>query len=227
MAQTDTEITPDDAPTGARAYLDLAFYAIIVALAWIANRTPAPWRTIAWVAFWAACLGLPLLDGCRLSALLSWRRGGWRIVAAMIVAGILVGYLWLWIFTPLVYGFPFRHPPIADTLRFLGGQILLWAPLALAEEVFFRGYVQQHAGARRWGNRSWGPVAIRTWFAAALFGAAHLAARPSFVGAWTLLGSGLVLGWIMQRSEGSVWPAVALHAAGNIGMAWLRLLSTW
>jgi hypothetical protein len=102
------------------------------------------------------------------------------------------------------------------TLRFLGRAIasltpgglvlvLLLAGLAapLAEELFFRGYVQTRL-CRRWGT--WPGILT----GAAMFGLMHLDqihTPSSFI-------IGVYLGWLAARS-GSIRPGIVAHAANN------------
>ena len=77
------------------------------------------------------------------------------------------------------------------------------AGAGVAEELFFRGYVQKRLVAR-WGPRA--GVAVT----AVLFGLIHFDLLHS---AFALVG-GLYLGWIAERA-GSVWPSAVAHTLNN------------
>lgn len=81
----------------------------------------------------------------------------------------------------------------------------------IAEELFFRGYVQTRL-CRRWGT--WAGIAVT----AALFGLVHL----DWIHSPSAFLIGLYLGWLAARS-GSIAPAVAAHAANNA----LWAVGTW
>ncbi len=106
--------------------------------------------------------------------------------------------------------------------------LLVLAGLAspIAEELFFRGYVQTRLGAR-WGP--WPAILVT----ALAFGLLHL----DLVHAPFALLVGIALGWMTERS-GSVRPAIAAHVANNtlsivltkagidgvrLGLSWLAI----
>jgi uncharacterized protein len=99
---------------------------------------------------------------------------------------------------------------MARALAGLRGARLLVAVIAigglagLAEELFFRGYIQVRLRAR-FGGR-WGVV-----ITALLFGLLHFDPLHSALAG--LLG--LYLGWIAELAD-SIWPAVAAHVANNV-----------
>lgn len=74
----------------------------------------------------------------------------------------------------------------------------------LAEELFFRGYVQTRL-CRRWGT--WGGICATS----ALFGIIHVD-RVQVMAAFFM---GLYLGWLAQRSR-SIRPGIAAHVAVNL-----------
>jgi membrane protease YdiL (CAAX protease family) len=164
-----------------------------------------------------ALLLLYTLLGARLSpapwrARLSWGpwRGGWRLLGLALVAGLalsitegtLVAMLWP------------RHDwswsKVALSLSALSGpQFALIATLIgvvgpVAEELFFRGYMQTRLRQRygRW------PAILVT---AALFGVYHL--DPTHIVTAALLG--VLIGWVADAS-GSIVPAVGMHIFNNV-----------
>lgn len=88
--------------------------------------------------------------------------------------------------------------------------------IALAEEVFFRGYVQGNIQRliqpimgqrpRRW---QWMSIGI----SAACFAAAHIIVQGHIVSALTFL-PGLVLGWLFIRTQ-SLWAPILFHGLAN------------
>jgi membrane protease YdiL (CAAX protease family) len=111
------------------------------------------------------------------------------------------------------------RPSFADALRFAIDQMSIILPLALAEEFFFRGYLQEVLFRSCWQEQKRGLVTRKNLATAALFGLAHALSRTAPVNL-AHMGSGLALGWITERADGSIWPAVAVHAAGNLALAW-------
>jgi membrane protease YdiL (CAAX protease family) len=174
-----------------------ALYLLVAASAWRFNHG-APWMGSVFVV---SSLGLPWTGRERgaLRAALAWPRRGWGIALPLAALYLLVG--------------AWRTPWAAVRADRVAVQCIL----ALAEEFFFRAYLQEGVGQTQWGTRGWGPLTGKNLFAAALFGLAHaLYHVPS---APLIACGGLALGWLVERAEGSIWPAVALHAASNIALA--------
>lgn len=190
-------------------------FVVVAALAsaWLYNRG------VGWGAsiFLLCCLGLPWLDTKHwprhdaLRAALGWRRQGWAI-ALTVTAGF--GLAALLLAARMGYGTGI----VLDYVRIYPGalaqRLALVALLALAEEFFFRGYLQQTVGASLCGEQRWGVVTRKNLFAALLFGVAHLVGQPPLAIPGLVL-SGLALGWLVERSRGSIWPAVLLHTVFN------------
>ena len=140
--------------------------------------------------------------------------------SAMLAAAALVcslGFAQLYTMAALALGWDFLMPPeIPDGLLLPGGWVVfsalalaVWTPIA--EETFFRGFIQRGL-SNRW------PVIPTLVVSAAVFSALHLAPAlllPVFV-------TGLLLGWLYHRT-GSVWPCIAVHAAQNL----VAVLSAW
>lgn len=92
---------------------------------------------------------------------------------------------------------------------------LLWALnnlllVCLAEEAFFRGYLQE-ALQQRWAQRTWGTGAAIA-IAAVLFGLVHLGAGP----AWTLLVTVAGVGCGVAYRHGGLLAAVLTHFGLNL-----------
>ncbi len=89
--------------------------------------------------------------------------------------------------------------------------------VAVAEEVFFRGYIQSNirrlVRTRKWGRAlpgQWTPIVI----AAACFAAAHVLVHGRMVSALTFL-PGLVLGWLFLKTRSLLAP-ILFHALANV-----------
>jgi len=177
------------------------------------------------LVFLSACLVLPWLGGrsetLLKTTLLHWQ--GWGKVIVLISLVIVVPYVAFLVIIKGYLGAMLLHPNLIQGLYFLAKKALLLAPLALAEEFFFRGYLQESVFFSLWGERRFGPLSFKNLLAAALFALAHGVSYLSLVGFLTVFG-GLILGWIVERSGRSIWPAVALHGISNIAIAWFSLL---
>jgi len=194
----------------------LLFFAVLLA-AWLYNRGQ-PWGGALFV--WA-CLGLPWLEArraggqgaMRLRAALALHIDGWGLAAMMAVGYLLVA---LWLLRRAGYSLAFLPGYVQIAPLALGRQVLVIVLVAAAEEFFFRGYLQETVGRRRWGTQGWGILTRKNLFAALLFGLAHLVGQPLVAIPGHVLG-GLALGWLVERSRSSIWPAVLLHAVSNLG----------
>jgi hypothetical protein len=106
------------------------------------------------------------------------------------------------------FGDRLAHP----ALRSVPAAVLSGLAAAVAEETFFRGWVQTMLGFRF--SRGW-----RIVLASAFFGLAHLAS-PYAPFAVLAFFPGLVMGYLRDR-HGSVLPAILYHWIGNIWSIWL------
>jgi membrane protease YdiL (CAAX protease family) len=141
---------------------------------------------------------------------LGWRRPSWSWVLAAIpltivalaIAGILTGIAQSMLPTA-------RNSQCTAVQDLYGHSILLALPVVcvaapIVEETVFRGIVY------RW-LRSVLPIAPAMAVSAAIFAAAH-AVTLLFL---PLLGLGILLAWIYERS-GSIWPGVLVHGLFNL-----------
>jgi membrane protease YdiL (CAAX protease family) len=193
-------------------------FAVVLLAAWLFNRGQ-PWGGALFVC---ASLGLPWWDArttggeqdvMRLRTALSLRTDGWGLAAMLAMGYLLVAS---WVLMREGYGPTFLPGFVQIDLLALSRQVLVIGLLAAAEEFFFRGYLQETVGGRRWGAQGWGILTRKNLFAALLFGLAHLVGQPLVAIPGQVLG-GLALGWLVERSRGSIWPAVLLHAVSNLG----------
>ncbi len=212
-------MNPETPPASLRR--GLLFWALATGAGLLANRgLPA-----ASLLFYGLLLGAPLLEirPAAYPRLFGLRRRGFSLAlglaalaaGALYAAAFLLAKVWL-------RGL-FLHPGPMETASFLGGKLLLLAPGALAEEVFFRGYLQETVFAARWGDRRMGPLSYRNLAAAGLFALSHVIAGLSFRPLHTFPG-GLLLGWLVERAGGHLWPAVFLHLFANLLSAWAATL---
>lgn len=199
----------------------LAAYALVVITALLINGTGSRARS----AFLIACLVLPVLGvgHHELRRSLAVRRKGWLIAAVLTLLCAVLPYGGLLAVVKGYLGAMLLHPTIAATLAFAGQHALLFVPLALAEEFFFRGYLQETVFFTLFGERRRGPLSARNLVTSILFGLAHGLSTLSPSGLLMVF-SGLGLGWVVERSEGSIWPAVFLHACSNLALAWFMQL---
>jgi len=139
-----------------------------------------------------------------------------RLVAATSVLVVGVAFLGLWLMTRLDLPIPLK-PTIArrsDWLSWLLYQLLY---VAVAEEVFFRGYVQVNV-MRIFERLRWCTTATQQWativISAACFAVAHVAVQGRMIALLTF-GPGLLLAWLFLRT-GSLLAPILLHGLANI-----------
>lgn len=136
-----------------------------------------------------------------------------RQFVAVLVAMLLLTAV-IWILPPYDYGAPLQR-----NMAF--GRWLLLLPVALvavllqsgAEEVFFRGYIQQQLGARFRSPLLWMLVP------AALFAFGHYQPDGAGSNAWTIVAWAMLFGILMAdltARSGTLGPAIAVHFANNI-----------
>ena len=195
--------------------------ALTTAAAALATRGGGAWAFV----LLATCAALPwlLAPPEAMARCLTPGRRGWWIAGASAVAAWVIPSAAVAVLVSVVLGGMVMTPAAGPA----GVALLRAAPaivaFAFAEELLFRGCLQQAVLDRPWGRRRCGPVTVKNALAALAFAAAHLpvAGLPAAAAA---LASGLVLGWLVERSDGSILPAVALHTAGNLAATWSGLL---
>lgn len=201
--------------------MPLGLYLLVVLTALFAQRVNAMFS----VAFLGACLVLPLLTDKRaaLASTLVLQRAGWRIVVLLAIGSFVGSYAVNWLAAKMYWGTILLRPPLGKQMELCARQFAIYLPLAFAEEFFFRGYLQETVFRARWNDRGWRWLTWKNLAAALLFGLAHVVSHVS-LGQLPRVLSGIVLGWIVERSERSVWPATFLHAASNVAVAWAASL---
>ena len=174
--------------------------------------------------FFLAALGLPWLAIPKpSSSLFVIKHEGWKLLLLSAVLILGLPYLTL---LAIVNGYlraMLIHPSLGSALRFLADNVGSISLVALAEEFFFRGYLQETVFSTFWDKRALGPLSLKNLAASSLFGLAHVVTHLSpleFLQAF----NGLAMGWLVERSGGSIWPAVALHMLSNLVVIWFKLL---
>jgi len=139
---------------------------------------------------------------------LAWRQFVIVVLAMVILTAVV------WILPPYDVGAPLERNMSA-------GRWLLLLPFALiavliqsgAEEIFFRGYIQQQLAARFQSPLIWMIVP------AALFGIGHYLPDSAGSNAWTIVIWASVFGILMAdltARSGTLGPAIAVHFVNNI-----------
>ena len=191
-------------------------FAAITAIAFAANQHDG---RLSWLMPLGALL-LPWLSPRRPSpSLFALRNAGWGWALAAILLALVVPLLGLWAVVTGVFRVILIWPMTGDVASFVIERTGLFLFLALAEEVFFRGYLQETVFASLWGGRGWKVVSFKNAAASLLFGLLHVVGYLQPHRFVTALGS-LYLGWLMERSERSIWPVVVVHTAANLALAW-------
>lgn len=144
---------------------------------------------------------------------------GGRIIASLVLLGWTCVALFplvfggLWVLRSFDIGLPL---PPASPLRqgWMGWLFYQFMYVALAEEVFFRGYVQRNilrlARPLTGVSRDWASIAI----SAGVFAVAHMIIRGQIVWLMTFW-PGLVLGWLFIRTRVLLAP-ILFHGLANV-----------
>ncbi|MEL6450568.1 MAG: CPBP family intramembrane glutamic endopeptidase [Pseudomonadota bacterium] len=136
-----------------------------------------------------------------------------RQFTVVLIAMVLLTFV-LWLLPPYDFGEPLER-------NMALGRWLLLLPIALfavliqsgAEEVFFRGYIQQQLAARFRSPLIWAVVP------AVLFGLGHYLPESAGSNAWTIALWATVFGILMAdltARAGTLGPAMAVHFANNV-----------
>ncbi len=110
------------------------------------------------------------------------------------------------------------RPVLSQNQEWVSWVLYQFMYVAVAEEVFFRGYVQGNilrlinaVMARRRMLQCWVSIVI----SAACFAAAHMIIQGRIISALTFL-PGLVLGWLFIRTKSLLAP-ILFHGLANMG----------
>ena len=161
----------------------------------------------------AVALTLPILHGRNLASLLGPRRRllwqGGRVLAAMAVLMVVILVL-----PPYDMGAPVeRNMALGRWLTLLPLSLLLVLIQTSAEEILFRGYLQQGLAARFKSPLIW------MGLPSLLFGFGHYMPSEAGENAWLIVASATFYGLVMAdltARAGSLGPAIALHFVNNV-----------
>ena len=132
--------------------------------------------------------------------------------------------LGLWLLRSLRLPIPLR-PAIEAPQNWLGWSLYQFLYVAIAEEVFFRGYVQANtinvldrAGWLARPSRPWATVLV----SAAFFALAHVVVQGQIMSAVTFL-PGVLLAWLFMRTRTLLAP-ILFHGVANVAYTFMALM---
>jgi len=128
-------------------------------------------------------------------------------------------FLGLWVLTLLNLPVPLR-PIVPERQGWPAWLLYQFFYVAVAEEIFFRGYVQ--GNTTRWLQQSTrlprlAPACIAIFVSAGCFALAHVVVQGQITAALTFL-PGLVLAWLFLRT-GSLLAPILFHGVANVSYA--------
>jgi membrane protease YdiL (CAAX protease family) len=128
-------------------------------------------------------------------------------------------FLGLWILTLLNLPVPLR-PTVPEQQGWPAWLFYQFFYVAVAEEIFFRGYVQ--GNTTRWLRQStrWpriAPACIAVFVSAGCFALAHVVVQGRITAALTFV-PGLILAWLFLRT-GSLLAPILFHGVANVSYA--------
>ena len=187
-----------------------------VSLQWLA--IPAVLVTAALAPAWIGKrefprLGLNLSQGSLVAATV----GG---VCLCVLPAVFLG---LWVLTQLNLPVPLR-PIVPERQGWPAWLLYQFFYVAVAEEVFFRGYVQ--GNTTKWLRQftrlpRLAPAGIAIFVSAACFALAHVVVQGQITAALTFV-PGLVLAWLFIRT-GSLLAPILFHGVANVSYAVIAL----
>ena len=138
-----------------------------------------------------------------------------RTVSLLCLCLLPAVYLGLWLLTSSGQQIPLRPVP-AGQGSWLTWPLYQFLYVAVAEEVFFRGYLQGNAvrllRERRLSQRAQQGIAIAV--SAGCFALAHVAVQGQIVSALTFL-PGLLMAWLFARTHSLLAP-ILFHGLANV-----------
>lgn len=153
----------------------------------------------------------------------------WRTLRAVALAGVCVFpavFLGLWLLATLNLPLPLR-PIIPKSQSWLAWLVYQFFYVAVAEEVFFRGYVQANA-AQLLDRSTQLPRAVQQSLAvvvsAGCFALAHVIVQGQIISLLTFL-PGLLFAWLFLRT-GTLLAPILFHGLANVSYAVLAMLLT-
>ena len=137
-----------------------------------------------------------------------------------------VVYLGLWLLTRLGQAVPLR-PAIAGQEDWVAWLFYQFLYVAVAEEVFFRGYIQANV-MRLSAGRRWRSPRLQQWtilvISAGCFAVAHVVVQGRPISLLTFL-PGLLLAWLFMRTHALLAPII-FHGLANIAYGIMALALT-
>jgi membrane protease YdiL (CAAX protease family) len=132
-------------------------------------------------------------------------------------------FLGLWVLTLLNLPVPLR-PTVPERQGWVAWLVYQFFYVAVAEEVFFRGYVQ--GNTMKWLQQFTGlprlaPTCIAIFVSAGCFALAHVVVQGQIAAALTFL-PGLILAWLFLRT-GSLLAPILFHGVANVSYAVIAL----
>ena len=119
----------------------------------------------------------------------------------------------------IIFGAQYHPAELPHLLIYIGTQIFL---IALPEEFFFRGYMQQNLSevwpaTKKFLGVPFGRAQI---FTAIIFALSHSLITVAWWHAFIFFPA-LVFGWLREKT-GTIWAGVLFHAACNVFSYWVR-----
>ncbi len=135
-------------------------------------------------------------------------------------------YFALWLLTRLGLPVPLR-PAIAEQSNWFAWLFYQFLYVAVAEEVFFRGYVQANI-MRLLAGRRWRSAFLREWIilviSAGCFAVAHVVVQGRPISLLTFV-PGLILAWLFMRTHALLAP-ILFHGLANVAYGVMMLALT-
>jgi membrane protease YdiL (CAAX protease family) len=148
---------------------------------------------------------------------------GWLAAFVLCILYVLGPTVFLWAVSHWYLQALFLNPGIDVFLKVLFKGFLAFLPIAVAEEFFFRGYVQETLLMSRYRDRRIGPLYYRNVVTSCIFALIHVISRLSLMEILTFF-TAMIFGRLVIESRRSIWPAVGVHAFMNAGKDWVVLL---
>jgi len=195
----------------------------IVALAVVKALNVQRAQALRWILIPAILVGAALIPtwmARREFPQIGWRgkevRLALRTVVGVSVVAFPVVFLGLWVLRRIGQPIPLQ-PAIARRSDWITWLVYQFLYVAVAEEVFFRGYVQANVtrllACRRWLSQT-GRQVVAVVLSAACFAAAHAIVQGRLISLVTFL-PGLLLAWLFLRTRSLLAPIV-FHGLANV-----------
>ena len=145
-------------------------------------------------------------------------------VGCTCVCVLPIAFFGLWLLQSLRLPIPLQ-PAIEAPQNWLTWSLYQFLYVAVAEEVFFRGYVQANM-VEVLDRASWLPRPGRPWatvlVSAAFFALAHVVIQGQIISAFTFL-PGVLLAWLFMRTRTLLAP-ILFHGGANVAYAFMAVM---